>query len=448
MLNIGEIANVMDNQHVKQKFAWQLVNLPLETFNAFRNHFLLYASKNPDTVESMRELLELAPGRLKDITEMPKGKGPIIICGSGSSLNDIMPMVKDSKVPIMCSTSQASTLVYNGRTPDYVVCLDPREAPQDELAAPDWGDAVFMAHVSIPYPYVAKWLRRARGPMYFGRIMEPTYQFYSHALGAAYPWIKHIILPMIDSVAEQLMFATGLGYSPIYMCGVDYGGPRMDQWCWDYETKHWEKEKSTSGVDQTKQGQANVEGMNYATRGAMLASFLQIASEKYHQRVYQTSKVTALTQFPYVSPETLFATGGVDNPDTYDAQKVKDELEITLAATDSFLVPCNDGWGVGHQTYLANDEERMAQSMMGYNRTLMENIKHFAEIEKVQGTSVNNMIATGQISIEAGELLQHSKDEFSIWDWKKLGPIDIPAVLMRRRWLLEQAAKRGYIQPK
>jgi len=54
------------------------------------------------------------------------------------------------------------------------------------------------------------------------------------------------------------------------------------------------------------------------------------------------------------------------------------------------------------------------------------------------------MIARGQISVEAGDLLMHGSEEFKDWDWHKLQPIDITAVITRRKHLLAEAERRGY----
>src|SRR3989304_854444 len=168
MLNIGQLGDVAKNEHIRQKLAWQMSNLMMETRNAFANWSLAYASEYPESTKELSELLFMAAHKIQCISKMPKGKGPIVILGSGSSLNDIIPTLKYWKGAIMCSTSQASTMVYYGRTPEYIVCLDPRVPPQDELAAPDWGDAVMIAHVSIPFEYISRWIKRAKKPIYLG----------------------------------------------------------------------------------------------------------------------------------------------------------------------------------------------------------------------------------------------------------------------------------------
>jgi len=466
MLNVGQLGLAAMNEHMMQKLGWQMANLPIETANAFANWYLCYASAFPESAEKMRALLEMAPGRIQDMSAIPRGKGPIVVIGSGSSFNEIGPTLKDWPGAVMCSTSQASTMVKYGRAPDYVVCLDPRDAPQDELSASDWGDAVLLGHVSIPHTYVVRWLERARGNIYLGRIMEPTYDWYSHHLGRGYPWIRHIIMPMIDSGAAEISFATWLGYSPIYLAGIDYSGPRFDRWDWNMDTKEWSLDAVTSKVDMGKIGGHAEHAMSYASRGSLISSFMQIANWKYQQRIYQLSDRSLLTQFPRREWSDILAGREYEE---FDRQKVLDELEMALAIWDTFMVSLNGGWGPDYHTYISADanEDQISHlqrdaielmqsygarpeeanyfgALYGYNHQVKKNIEDFQRIEAEHKQPVQEMIAQGLITVEAGDLLLHGAEEFQTWDWHKIKLIDIPATLQRRRWLLAEAVKRGY----
>jgi hypothetical protein len=420
-----------------------MVNLPIETQNAFANWYLAYASEHPEAIGGMVEVMNKTPGRIRCMSKMAKGKGPILVCGSGSSIDDIMPTVKDWQPPIMCSTSQASTLVRYGRIPEYVCCLDPRVAPADELAAPDWGDAALIGHVSIPNEYVLRWLRRARGPIYVGRIMEPTYDWYSHHLGQGYPWIRHVILPMIDSLAASIGFASWLGYKPIYLAGCDYWGPRFDRYDWHYDTQSWSLDTVSSKADSGGIPE-KVRAMGYSSRGTLLSSFMQMVNPKYQQEIWQLSDKTALTQFPYQPWEKVLTSQGVMVEIYPERRKVLDELEISLAVWDTFLVPVPSGWGTDYHTYITADEAGYVGTMTGYNNQVLNNKRDFANIEVQHKQPVQELMRRGQISIEAGDLLLHGAEEFKDWDWHKLGTIDIGEVLLRRKRLMDEGKKRGY----
>lgn len=422
MLNAGALGEAMNFEHVQYKYIWQQTNLMLETVNAFMSNYMYTASYHPELVEHMKEIIDLAPGRVRCLSEIPRGKGPIVCCASGSSFNKVAPTLKDWKGAVMCSTSQASTLVKYGRTPDYVVCMDPRQAPADELAAPDWGDAAMIGHVSIPTKYMEQWLKRARGKIYLGRIMEPNYDWYSHHLAKGYPDIRHIIIPMIDSLSAEVGFATWLGYGPVYLLGADYSGPRFDRWDYHYETGEWTLDADSSGYDAAKVTVQGHLAMQYSTRGAIIAAMLQILNPRYRQRVYQLSDTTILDEFPKAEWDDILA--GADPPE-YDVEAVREIAEVKLAASQTFLVSTNAGFGPDYQIYITPDELRMVMTMIGYNRQVVRNKQYFAQSEAFHKKPLRELIKEGLATVVMGDLLMHGSEEFGEWDWRKMEPIDL-----------------------
>lgn len=461
MLNIGHLGkSALESEHLMQKIGWQMVNLPHEVRNAFMNHVVLECGNDPHSIPLLKQVLERleeTPHRVRCMSEIPRGTGqPILLCGSGSSIDPIVPFLKDWKGRIMCSSSQASTLIHHGRYPDYMIVMDPRVAAIDkELDAPDWGDTVMIAHPSIPFPYVTRWILRNHNPIYISRIMEPTYDWYSHHLGQGYPWVRHVILPMIDSVAAEIGFATWMGFNPLYLIGVDYGGPRMQRWDWHYEAQQWVADKVTSGAIAQHEGDYSgltaYQAMSYSSRGALLSAFMQIANPRYKQRIYQLSATTLLQQFPLLKWDDVLATQGVREEGGWDKElraNIQENIEAALAVWDTFLVPIPGGWGLDYHTYIAKDEENYAKTMLGWNNQVKMNLKNFASLEEQYKRPVLDMLRDGWISIEAGELLLKGADEFNDWDWKRIGEIDVGYCLQRRRHLLQLAKERGYTKPK
>lgn len=460
MLNLGHITkDGMQNEHVLQKLGWQMVNLPQEVRNAFKNWaYLTFGNNEAGLDDFVNLLISLKLGgerRVQCMSQCPKGSGPIMVCGSGSSLDLVAPQLKDWKGKVICSTSQASTLIYHGRVPDYIVCMDPRIAsPDKELDAPDFGDAVMLGHPSIPTPYVERWLTRAKGTFYVARIMEPSYDWYTHHLGSGYEWINHVMLPFIDSGAAMLGYATWLGYNPIYLAGIDYGGPRFQRFDYDYDTQEWTPDKSTSGFVARNEGNfgglTGEQSMVYSSRGSLLSGFMQIANKEYNQRIFNVSPISALKQFPYKEWADVLAVQGSSDPEYYDMMRgeVLEDIEAALAAWDTYLVPVASGWGDDYHTYIAKAEEPYVQAMLGYNKQVEANVANFAAIEKQEGRSILEMIKDNTVGIEAGELLLRGADEIGTWDWHRIKPIDIAAVLARRKHLMALAAERGYEKPK
>ena len=445
MINMGNVGPAIRSPHIQQKLAWQATNLMSETRNAFTNWMLTYISFNPDKLAEYKELLDLVPGRIKCISSMKKGSGPALIIGSGSSLNELMPRIKEWKGAIFCSTSQASTLIHYGIHPTYMIILDPRMCPQDEFAADDWGDTDIIGHVSIPFVAIERWLRRAKGNIYFGRIMEPTYDWYSHHLGQGYSMIRHIMLPMIDSTASEIGFATWLGYGPIFLAGIDYGGPRFDRYEWNYEKKEWIADLVSSKFDM-KEHQAGIKAMSYASRGTLLSSLMQIKNEKYKQKIYQLSDRSVLNQFPKVEWNDVLEKQGNIDTSNYPYQEVIDNIEISLSVWETFLIPAQGGWGTDYQTYIAAEIGPLINAIQSYNNSVTNNLRNFTQMEEQTGKPVAQMIQEGITTIEAGDLLLHAPEEFGEWDWHRIKPIDIDAVIARRQWLIDQAKKRGYIK--
>ena len=506
MINIGHLPpNWMENDHIVQKLGWQMVNLPIEAKNAGANWGALDAGHNPTVIPERIKLLEHLfkyPGRVQSMETIPRGKGPIIVLGSGSSFDIVAPHLKEWNGAVMCSTSHTSTLVYYGRPPDYTVCMDPRVATIDtELDCPDFGDGVLLAHPSVPPSYIEKWLLRAKGNVYLGRIMEPTYDWYSHHLGQMYPWINHVMLPMIDSGAAMLSYATWLGYNPIYMIGIDYGGPRFQRWDYDMEARAWKPDVVTSGYVAGDGG--NYSGltsggvMAYSSRGSLMSAFMQVANQKYQQCIYNMSTVSALTQFPYAKWEDVRDGGEAQEWTPEQRQKVLDEIEITLAVWETYLVPTSSGFGRDYQTYIVTDELVLVYALLSYNQEIRVNKAEFERIEKqFKGTPMLKLMRAGIVSVEKGDILLRGADEFGDWNWREMeevdlgpilsqlvgvqfaGPQDLPKaiekalehieresaatdpeiqervkakllgpVLARWRWLVAEGAKRGYKKP-
>jgi len=64
-------------------------------------------------------------GRAYDIKDEPKqNRKPVIITGSGASLDKTIDQLKDWDGGIICHYSQAVSLAYKGIEPDYIVALD------------------------------------------------------------------------------------------------------------------------------------------------------------------------------------------------------------------------------------------------------------------------------------------------------------------------------------
>ncbi len=76
-----------------------------------------------NSAENWQNIMHLfRTGRAKDLNEEVKQRGtPVILTGSGPSLDDTIEKLKNWKGGIICHYSQALTLMYHGIVPDYIV---------------------------------------------------------------------------------------------------------------------------------------------------------------------------------------------------------------------------------------------------------------------------------------------------------------------------------------
>jgi len=95
-----------------------------EVYNSGRNlHTILEAEKE---------------GRAHDIGRVPKVRRlPAFVLGSGPSVDEVMPLLKDWNGGIFCSPSHARTLVYYDAPPTHIVALDPF-CSWNEMKGVDW----------------------------------------------------------------------------------------------------------------------------------------------------------------------------------------------------------------------------------------------------------------------------------------------------------------------
>lgn len=211
-----------------------------------------------------------ASGRGNDIGVLPKVRNePILVIGSGPTLDEALPTIKEWEGDVICSPSQASTLVKWGKDPKYIVALDPDETPE-AMTVDTWEgrDSTLFVHPGVnpllvsPYSFVRladgsihkkehpdSWA----GKMGFFRKMEPQTPFYGNAQKMGYSHIDRTIdaksitmqissiigteVVMLGCAANaQIFLASLLGYNPLYLVGVDFGFPggktRFTPWNW------------------------------------------------------------------------------------------------------------------------------------------------------------------------------------------------------------------------
>jgi hypothetical protein len=158
---------------------------------------------------------------------------PAIIVSSGPSFDDAGELYRKWKGAIFASTSQASTLDYYGRKPDYIVAIDARTKIHELDPIWRWkgSKTTLCLHPCIDPNFHKPWPARK---LYF-RAIEPSSVFFTQLLPAAYDCLPTQMYLFACTPAAQLSLATFMGYNPIFLYGCDFGFPR-DQARF---TRHW-----------------------------------------------------------------------------------------------------------------------------------------------------------------------------------------------------------------
>ena len=218
--------------------------------------------------------------RAVDMDDAPKTKQEsILLVASGPSLDEAMPLLKDWQGDIMTSTSQATTCIYWGKEPKYIIALDP-DSHKAELKADTWKGrkSILILHPGVTPNLVNFW----KGPMYLFRKLQPQTPFYDNAQKIGYSTLSQLTKKLEDVISKakllgdgseiliraqvpmlacvlacQICVAKQLGYRRLFLLGADLGYPgkqeRFTQW--DFEKDKWiEKkassiEKMTEGID-------------------------------------------------------------------------------------------------------------------------------------------------------------------------------------------------------
>ena len=173
-------------------------------------------------------------GRARDIGQEKKADGkPCFIIGSGPSLDDAIPHLKTWEGGIICSPSQAVTLMHFGIEPTHIMILDPFHY-WDDLKEFDWSKTKTKLIVQPgAWPdTVENWPNEML--LYRSNVGRED-SFYSNEQNMMYTRREgqrvakfHVMIPtqitlFACSPPCQLFCAQVLGYGPIFLAGCDFG---------------------------------------------------------------------------------------------------------------------------------------------------------------------------------------------------------------------------------
>jgi len=294
-------------------------------------------------------------GRAKDLNEEPKKKlQPVILTGSGPSLDDTIEKLKAWNGGVVCHYSQAPTLMYHGVVPDYIVALD-AICNWEGLKDIDWAHTKtkLVLHPGMWPTLVANWpnemlfYRQNLGkPDSFGvneqKIMYcermGTLQDALDSKVSFRPLIQTELTMFACTPPAQLFVAQVLQYGNVYLTGMDfaYHGTKERFTNYNLVDGQWfpdehilpEREYIT-----TKNGLRTDPLHMYYKKNFISACRLSM------QQVFTTDK-GAITEIPYISMDHLLK-GKKPPKITPDARKL--QYERYLAEINCFVVNFDAG---------------------------------------------------------------------------------------------------------
>jgi len=177
--------------------------------------------------------------------------GPCLILGSGPSLEDIKPYLKDWKGNIFCSTSHLPMLAYMGIDRPGIYCGLIDCDPSMIWLVTDYvkkdTNITLLTHPQIPSEYLKHWPEEKA---YFFRMLDPSDEYSNKYLPLAYGWMNEkmnwsigtTILNGGNIVNTMIPMCQSFGFSPIFVAGYDLGYPDNLRRSGDYRYKDgsWE----------------------------------------------------------------------------------------------------------------------------------------------------------------------------------------------------------------
>lgn len=145
------------------------------------------------------------------VSTLPHVSGiPAIVLGSGPSLDQALPLLRSWPGAIFCGPSQVKALDAHHREPDYIVAIDTAAVVAEQLDGPLYSQAILITHQAIDPSVLDMWRWRRR----FVRLNTDNAAY-------AYPWLRLSFTAHGCTPNAALQLAAWLGYSPIYLVGVD-----------------------------------------------------------------------------------------------------------------------------------------------------------------------------------------------------------------------------------
>jgi hypothetical protein len=318
-----------------------------------------------NTVQNYAVLVKaMKDGRARDINDEPKAnKAPCIVIGSGGSLDDAMPLLKDWKGGIVCSTSHARTLMYYGIEPSHIMMLDPF-CFWDEISGVDWSKTrtKMVAHPGIWPDVIANWpneillyiQNNGRRDSFYATTQKHMYSNREGKREAQFTFMIRTEMTVFACSPAMEMFVAGiLDYGKIFLSGVDFGYVNGKERFTDYSIENgvWTAHPHPYEPAKPAQGGTVCEplmssnGIPTETIHVYYKKNMISAWRLSGQEVYTTDK-GIITEIPYVPMKRVVKMQGAIStglPEAKRMEKAIHEAEKYLAGVGAFVLQSSHG---------------------------------------------------------------------------------------------------------
>jgi len=201
-------------------------------YNAGTRHKQLIHEEHNSAYNHHAIVSRINTGMAYDLVHSQKESGACFVIGSGPSLDDAIPYLKNWHGGIICTTSHALTLMYHGIEPSHIMVLDPFSM-WDEISGVDWSATrtKLITHPGAWPDLIENWpnemllYRQNMGkaePFYSGT----QHRMYTRREGTRDATFHFLITTQLTVFAcsppAQMFAAQILGYSRVYLSGVDF----------------------------------------------------------------------------------------------------------------------------------------------------------------------------------------------------------------------------------
>ena len=235
----------------------------------------------------------------------PAAHIPALILGSGPTLDDSLPFIKDFNGLVFGSPSQLDLLEYWDIAPDYIVSVDSADNVGEEQIRNDRDchGMILLTHPAISPKTLDAWTGCKR---YF----EPKDETNTIHFRDVYPWIK-TSFPVCGNVNNaQVLIANWMGCNPIILSGVDCGFPGGRTRAQDYRKRGpFIFDPKPLQYCDTRDGKLSVSPETLFYKNLLLGLW-----KMYLLPLVQVGDKGACSEIPFIQPKDIASCRMVDIP--------------------------------------------------------------------------------------------------------------------------------------